>query len=73
MRIEYRIVSSITGGLDETYTDKDKFIERGNYISKHKSEFKKNSMLFFYKHTFNKEGKFTSDTLRVIDLRGGEL
>ena len=69
MRIEYRIVSSITNGINETYTNLKDYKERFYYIFNHKEEFKNNSMIYFYRHTYNEEGKYTSKTLSVIDLR----
>ena len=70
MKIEYKIISSITGGINETYTDIDEVKERYNYINLHKKEFLKNSMIYFYKNIYSEEGKIkSSKTLAIIDLR----
>ena len=70
MKIEYKITSSITGGINETYSDINEFKERYNYICSHKKDFLKSRMIYFYKNTYNEEGKMkSSKTLAIIDLR----
>ena len=68
-KIEYRIVSSCTSGINETYKDFGQFKERYNYIKNNQDQFKNNSMIYFYKHTYNEEGKYRSETLSTLDLR----
>lgn len=70
MKIEYKIISSITGGINETYTDIDEVKKRYKYINSHKKELSKNSMIYIYKNIYNEEGKIkNSKTLAIIDLR----
>ena len=73
MRTEYKIVSSISGGINETYTDIKEYRERFNYIYNHKEEFKSNSMIYCYVYLYNEKGKIVSHkTKSIIDLRGKE-
>lgn len=67
MRIEYKFVSSKTGGLYETYLTREEYRERYYYIFNHKDEFKDNSMIYCYKYYYNEEGKITKwDTISII-------
>lgn len=67
--IEYKLLSSITGGLNEVYDTFEEVKERFMYIMNHKEEFKKNSMIFAYMNVYNEEGKIVKwETLGTIDL-----
>lgn len=67
MRKEYKIISSITGGLNETYKTYEDIKKRYEYIKSNKEEFKKNSMLYFYSYVYNEEDKIVKDkTLGII-------
>ena len=67
--IEYKLLSSITGGLNEVYDTFDEVKERFMYIMNHKEEFKSNSMIFAYMNVYNEEGKIVQyKTLGTIDL-----
>lgn len=71
MKTEYKLESSRTGGLQETYKTFEEIKKRYNYIKEHKEEFVNESMIFAYKHIYNEEGKITaqSRTLGVIDFK----
>ena len=70
MRKEYKIVSSITYGLNETYKTFEELKERVDYIEQHKDIFKNNSMLFVYRYIYNEEGKIVDNkTLKIIDFK----
>ena len=67
---EYKLISSISYGLNETYNTYDEMKERFMYIMNNKEEFKKNSMIYAYVNVYNEEGKITaqSKTLGIIDF-----
>lgn len=70
MKKEYKILSSITGGLNETYNNIEDLKERVNYIEQNKDEFKHNSMIFIYVNIYNENGKITNDKmLKTIDFK----
>lgn len=67
--IEYKLLSSITGGLNEVYNTFEEIKERFNYIKNHKEEFKSNSMIFAYMNVYNENGKIVDwKTLGIIDF-----
>ena len=70
MKKEYKLISSISYGLNETYNTYDEMKERFMYIMNNKEEFKKNSMIYAYVNVYNEEGKITaqSKTLGIIDF-----
>ena len=70
MKKEYKILSSITSGLNETYNNFEDLKRRVNYIEQNKNKFKHNSMLFIYINIYNENNKIIdSKTLKVIDFK----
>lgn len=70
MRKEYKLISSITGGINESYNTFEELKERWNYIKNNKEEFKKNSMIFASVNYYNEEGKISKwDSLGSIKFK----
>lgn len=59
MKKEYRLLSSITNGINETYYNIEDLKERFNYIKDNKEEFKNNSMIYAYVNVYNENGKIS--------------
>lgn len=69
MKKEYKLLSSITGGINETFKTRDELKERFDYIKENKEEFKNNSMIYAYVNIYNENDKIKdSKTLGIIDF-----
>lgn len=69
-KVEYRIMSSRSDGINESYYNLRQFKDRFYDIVINFKDYKDNSMIYFYKNIYNKEGKITKwETLHVLDLR----
>lgn len=70
MKREYKILSSITGGINETYNNIEDLNKRINYIEQNKKNFKNNKTIFIYVNIYNKNDKIVDNKrLRIIDFK----
>ena len=70
MKREYKILSSITGGINETYNNIEDLNKRVNYIEQNKENFKNNKTIFIYVNIYNKNDKIVDNKrLKIIDFK----
>lgn len=72
IKTNYNLLSSMTGGLNETYNTFEEMNNRLNYIKNHKQEFINNSMIYARKNEYYERDDNTyleQTTLEYIDLK----